>query len=184
MWRSTAGMSLLMLCLYGTPQAQPGDLVEGRMLYQEHCGMCHGLLESKEASSPLPAPDSVRRTAVTLSAAPTRATHRAYGGEDRRQQLAPAPFSIPLLVAAAGVAVAPPYGPPLRGVYGRQAGSVPGFAYSRAFKQILQGIVWDSQTLDRWITNSQAWVPGSLMFYAQADAEIRRQIIAYVQAHR
>jgi cytochrome c len=155
MWRIVAGLSLLLLCLPGMPQAQPGDLVDGRMLYEEHCGMCHGVLESKAASFSLPAPDSVRSAALTL-----------------------------LRVAAADVAVAPPYGPPLRGVYGRQAGSVPDFAYSRAFKRILQGIVWDSQTLDRWITDSQAWVPGSLMFYAQADAEIRRQIIAYVQANR
>jgi cytochrome c2 len=184
MWRIVAGMSLLMWCLVGTPQAQPGDLGEGRMLYQKHCGICHGLLESKAASFPLPAPESVRHAAVTLSAAPTLAMHRAYRGEDRRRPIAHAPFSILSPVAPSGIAVAPPFGPPLRGVYGRQAGSVPGFAYSRAFKQILQGIVWDSQTLDRWITDSQAWVPGSLMFYAQPDTEIRRQIIAYVQANR
>jgi cytochrome c len=61
---------------------------------------------------------------------------------------------------------------------------VEGFAYSRVFKKVLQGVVWDSQTLDRWIADSQAWVPGSLMFYAQPDAEIRRQIIAYLQATR
>jgi cytochrome c2 len=82
------------------------------------------------------------------------------------------------------VAIAPPYGPPLRGVYGRPAGQVEGFAYSRAFRKVLQGIVWDHQALDRWITDSQAWVSGSLMFYAQPDAEIRRQIIAYLQANR
>jgi cytochrome c2 len=82
------------------------------------------------------------------------------------------------------VAIAPPYGPPLRGVYGRPAGTVEGFTYSRAFKKVLQGMVWDGQMLDRWIADSQAWVPGSLMFYAQPDAEIRRQIIAYLQANR
>ena len=184
MWRIAAGMSFLMLCLVGTPQSSPGDLVEGRMLYQEHCGMCHGLLESKAASFLLPAPGSVMRAALSWFPAPALAMHSVYRGNDRRRPIVHAPFSISFPVAASGVAVAPPYGPPLRGVYGRQAGSVPGFAYSRAFKQILQGIVWDSQTLDRWITDSQAWVPGSLMFYAQPDAEMRRQIIAYVQANR
>jgi cytochrome c len=61
---------------------------------------------------------------------------------------------------------------------------VPGFAYSRAFKKVLQGVVWDEQELDRWITDSQARVPGSLMFYAQPDPDIRRQIITYLQAQR
>ena len=90
----------------------------------------------------------------------------------------------PVLTAAAErIAVAPPYGPPLRDVYRRQAGSVPGFAYSRAFKSILQGVVWDRGTLDVWITDSQAWVPGSIMFYKQPDPDIRRKIIAYLEAH-
>jgi hypothetical protein len=81
------------------------------------------------------------------------------------------------------LAVAPPYGPSLRGVYGRQAGTVPGFAYSRAFKHILQGVVWDRGTLDVWIMDSQAWVPGSMMFYKQPDPDMRRKIIAYLEAH-
>ena len=82
------------------------------------------------------------------------------------------------------IAIAPPYGPSLQGVYGRPAGRVQGFTYSRAFQKVLQGVVWDDQTLDRWITDSQAWVPGALMFYKQPDAEIRRQIIRYLQANR
>jgi len=82
------------------------------------------------------------------------------------------------------VAVAPPYGPSLRGVYGRQAGTVPGFTYSRAFTQILQGVVWDRSTLDAWIMDSQAWVPGSMMFYKQSDPDLRRKIITYLEANR
>jgi cytochrome c len=82
------------------------------------------------------------------------------------------------------VAIAPPYGPPLRGIFGRPAGSIEGFVYSRAFKQIMHGVVWDRHTLDRWITDSQAWVPGSLMFYAQPDAEVRRKILTYLQTMR
>ena len=90
----------------------------------------------------------------------------------------------PVLTAAdERIAVAPPYGPSLHGVYGRQAGSVPGFAYSRAFKNILQGVVWDRGTLDVWIMDSQAWVPGSMMFYKQLDPDIRRKIITYLEAH-
>jgi cytochrome c2 len=82
------------------------------------------------------------------------------------------------------LAFAPPYGPPLRGVYGRLAGSVTGFPYSRAFKETLQGVVWTRERLDVWIADSQAWVPGSRMFYQQPDAEIRRKIIMYLEANR
>ena len=60
---------------------------------------------------------------------------------------------------------------------------VPGFAYSRAFKSILQGVVWDRRTLDVWMMDSQAWVPGSMMFYTQPDPDIRRKIIAYLEAN-
>jgi cytochrome c len=81
------------------------------------------------------------------------------------------------------LAVAPPYGPSLRGAYGRQAGIVPGFAYSRAFMHILQGVVWDRGTLDAWIMDSQAWVPGSMMFYKQPNPDIRRKIITYLEAN-
>jgi hypothetical protein len=35
-----------------------------------------------------------------------------------------------------------------------------------------------------WITNSQAWVPGSMMFYEQPDPEIRRKIITDLEANR
>src|SRR5207245_11412530 len=90
----------------------------------------------------------------------------------------------PVLTAADDrIAVAQPYGPSLRCMYGRQAGSVPGFAYARDFKNILQGVVWDRGTLDVWIMDSQAWVPGSMMFYKQPDPDIRRKIIAYLEAH-
>src|SRR5215831_8954048 len=55
-------------------------------------------------------------------------------------------------------------GPRHRGVVGRTAGTVPGFAYSPALKG--SHIVWDRATLDRWLTNPQALVPGTRMFFA------------------
>ncbi len=85
--------------------------------------------------------------------------------------------------ASIRLAFAPPYGPPLRGVYGRPAGSVTDFSYSRAFKRALHGVVWNRETLDAWITDSQKRVPGALMFYKQPAPEIRRQIITYLKAH-
>jgi cytochrome c len=86
--------------------------------------------------------------------------------------------------AGTRVAIAPPYGPPLRDVYGRPAGSVAGFPYSQAFTTAMHGVVWNRATLDTWITDSQARVPGSRMFYKQPDPEIRRKIITYLEMHR
>jgi hypothetical protein len=49
-------------------------------------------------------------------------------------------------------------GPRHRGVVGRVAGTVPSYAYSSALKN--SHIVWDRETLDRWLTNPQALATG------------------------
>src|ERR1700761_5220286 len=41
-------------------------------------------------------------------------------------------------------------GPSLLGVYGRRAGSVPGYNYSTALKNA--HIIWNGNTLDRWLS--------------------------------
>jgi cytochrome c2 len=79
-------------------------------------------------------------------------------------------------------AVALPYGPSLRGIYGRTAGTMPDFNYSQAFQRVLKDVVWNEGTLERWLTDTQKWVQGTRMFYRQPDAMIRRRIIAYLKA--
>ena len=49
-------------------------------------------------------------------------------------------------------------GPAHRGVYGRKAGSAPNFNYSTAVKNAT--VVWQEKTLDAWLTNPQALIPG------------------------
>ena len=73
-------------------------------------------------------------------------------------------------------------GPRHRGVVGRPAGSVPGYAYSPALKS--SGIVWDRDTLDRWLTNPQGLVPGVKMFFAMPGAQDRADVIAYLAEQR
>jgi cytochrome c len=71
-------------------------------------------------------------------------------------------------------------GPPLQGVVGRKAASVPGFAYSKALTA--SGLVWDDATLERWITQPSAVVPGTSMVFAGiAKPEDRAQLLAYVK---
>lgn len=69
-------------------------------------------------------------------------------------------------------------GPRHRGVVGRVAGTVPGYAYSPALKS--SHIVWNRDTLDRWLTNPQGLVPGAKMFFAMPNAQDRADVIAYL----
>jgi cytochrome c len=73
-------------------------------------------------------------------------------------------------------------GPHHRGVVGRVAGTVPGYAYSPALRN--SHIVWGPDTLDRWLTNPQALVPGAKMFFAMPRAQDRADVIAYLTEQR
>ena len=69
-------------------------------------------------------------------------------------------------------------GPRHRGVVGRKAASVPGYAYSAALKK--SGIVWRPAMLDRWLSGPQAMVPGVKMYFSVANPQNRADIIAYL----
>jgi cytochrome c len=70
-------------------------------------------------------------------------------------------------------------GPKHRGVYGRKAGSIADFNYSPTVKN--SKIVWDEQTLDRWLTSPQDFIPGARMGFRVGTAEDRGDIIAYLK---
>ncbi len=73
-------------------------------------------------------------------------------------------------------------GPKHRGVVGRPAGSVAGYAYSHALKT--SGLVWSPANLDRWLTNPQALVPGAKMYFSIPNPQSRADIIAYLAQQR
>jgi len=71
-------------------------------------------------------------------------------------------------------------GPNLHDVFGRKAGTAPGFSYSPAMRA--SGLTWDEATLDRFLTNPQTTVPGTRMAFAGiADPAQRREVIAYLK---
>jgi len=71
-------------------------------------------------------------------------------------------------------------GPSLNGVFGRKAGEILDFRYTPAVKR--SGITWTATTLDRFIADPQAAVPGNRMPYAgMANAGDRADLIAYLQ---
>ncbi|WP_443083457.1 c-type cytochrome [Variovorax sp. PBL-E5] len=71
-------------------------------------------------------------------------------------------------------------GPHHCGLFGRLAGSVPGFAYSPAMKN--SHIVWNDKTLDRFLAKPLAMVPGTAMTYdGVPDPQERADLIAYLK---
>jgi len=71
-------------------------------------------------------------------------------------------------------------GPMHKGLFGRTAGTVPGFSYSDAMKN--SGIVWNEQTLDQFLQGPRKMVPGTKMTYAGvADAQERADLVAYLK---
>ncbi|MGJ3648124.1 c-type cytochrome [Sphingomonas sp. GlSt437] len=70
-------------------------------------------------------------------------------------------------------------GPAHRGVFGRPAGTAPGYAYSAALKS--SGIVWNAATLDQWLQGPQKMVKGTKMYLVVPSATDRAAIIAYLK---
>jgi cytochrome c oxidase assembly protein subunit 11 len=69
-------------------------------------------------------------------------------------------------------------GPMLEGIVGRTAGSVPGYPYSAALAHA--GVVWNADTLDKWLANPQAFIAGAEMPFHLSDPLRRRDVIAYL----
>jgi cytochrome c len=73
-------------------------------------------------------------------------------------------------------------GPNLYGVYGQPRGQhSPRFGYTAALRDA--GGIWDAATLDAWIANPKAVVPGtSMQFAGVPDRLDRADIIAYLRS--
>jgi cytochrome c2 len=70
-------------------------------------------------------------------------------------------------------------GPTLKGVIGRKAGSLEDFRYSAAMKR--SDVTWDAATLDKYIIDPQAFIPGNRMAFAgMTDQSQRDDLIAYL----
>lgn len=72
-------------------------------------------------------------------------------------------------------------GPQHCGLFGRHAGTAPGYdAYSQAMKQ--SNIVWDAKTLDKFLQDPMQAIPGTTMGYAGVkDPGERADLIAWLK---
>ena len=76
-------------------------------------------------------------------------------------------------------------GPHLNEVFGRQAGAVEGFRYSKNMVRMgVEGLVWDHEKLDLYLENPKALVSKTRMnFRGLKDAEDRADVIAFLRAY-
>ena len=70
-------------------------------------------------------------------------------------------------------------GPMHRGVYGRKAGSVPDYNYSAGVKA--STVIWTEETLDNWLTEPRAFIPGAKMTFHLSQRTDRDDVIAYLK---
>ena len=71
-------------------------------------------------------------------------------------------------------------GPNLHGVFGRTAGTKPGYSFSAAMKKA--GFAWDEEKVAAFITNPPKFVTGTKMAFAGVPTDAARDnIIAYLK---
>jgi cytochrome c len=71
-------------------------------------------------------------------------------------------------------------GPILNGVVGRKSGTAEGFKYSQAM--IDKGVTWTPETIDAYLTDPKAYVPGNkMLFVGLKKPEDRADVIAYLK---
>lgn len=74
-------------------------------------------------------------------------------------------------------------GPRLHGLFGRAAGSVPDYNYSEALKR--SGLIWTEETLDAFLKDAEAFVPGTKMYGGLSQDTDRADLLAFLrQANR
>ena len=73
-------------------------------------------------------------------------------------------------------------GPNLHGMFGRKAGTAEGFKYTDAMAK--SGLVWTPETMDEWLRQPGALVPGNGMAFAGiANDADRASLIAWLLAN-
>ena len=72
-------------------------------------------------------------------------------------------------------------GPSLAGIWGRNAGIAKGFnRYSDALKS--SQVVWTVETMDSWLSDSQAFIPGNqMMFKGVKNRQVREELIGLLK---
>jgi cytochrome c len=73
-------------------------------------------------------------------------------------------------------------GPRLAGVFGRKAGSIAGFTYSKGLKN--SDMIWTDATLEKWLSDPDLVIPDNNMSFSVPKADERRDLIAFLKQSR
>ena len=75
------------------------------------------------------------------------------------------------------------FGPQLNALFGRRAGSLPGYGYSTAMKR--SNIVWSDKTLTRFLDDPDDLVPGTRMrFWGMSNEKQVVDLLAYLRSQQ
>ena len=78
------------------------------------------------------------------------------------------------------------HGPDLCGIVDAPAGrrAKEGFNYSPSFAAAAPQIVWTEENLDKWLTDTQSFIPGTWMFLHIPDPEKRKMVIDFLKTYK
>jgi len=84
---------------------------------------------------------------------------------------------------AVGPSASNGFGPQLNGLFGRRAGSGPGYSYSPAMKRA--GIVWNDKTLAAFLDDPDDLVPGTKMrFWGMSNQKQVGDLLAWLRSQQ
>jgi cytochrome c len=116
---------------------------------------------------------------VLTALTPFSAIHPAFGQDVEAGQAAFKKCSLCHTIEAGKNKV----GPSLFGIIGRKSASLDGYNYSEGMKKFDR--IWDQQTLDSYLADPRAAVPGTKMiFLGIRDNKERDDVIAYLETLR
>lgn len=70
-------------------------------------------------------------------------------------------------------------GPQLQGVYGRTSGTAAGYVYSASLKKAQ--IIWDEESLGKWLTDPDEFIPGNGMDFLISEPRERQDLISFLR---
>jgi len=70
-------------------------------------------------------------------------------------------------------------GPAHQGLFERKAGGRTDYTYSPALRQ--STVQWNEKTVDQWLTNPEAFIPGQKMGIMVPEVQDRADLIAYLK---